>query len=339
MKMVLRWKNVVCFGSAAVLLASWLGGGPTSAASVPSVTPSADEGAIMLPGVKAGDTVTIDTNEGGLGAVAPKPGDVVDASAETLTGGSYQMTVLTLRDGTVTASFRKDGLPMLLVTGSTGSLQAQPPLGPSTPFASSSALLAADEPECVDSTHWQDADRHWNSTMNWYWDRSSTPSYLTNSKVEADLRAGVTNITHENNNCSRPDTVSATATFRGYASDGPEISPLAQCGVNDGKSDIGWGSLNYLGYTCNWGNPRTASDIKFNKNTAHWTTGACAGQPYPTYYVEGLTTHERGHTWNLQDLPDGHANLTMGGANGQCGGPDAKATLGLGDMLGLEVNY
>ena len=346
MRMELGTKNVVRLGMAMVLLVSCLVGGLASTVSARSVSPSEssatpppDQGATELPGVVAGDMVTIDTAEGGLGAVAPQPGDVVDGSADTFTGGSYEITVETLKDGTVTASFRKDGLPMTVVTGPAGNLEAQPSQQPATSSVSNLAPRNPDDPECVDDEHGQDSDRHWNSTMHWYWDRDSTPGYLDNDKVEADLRAAVTNITHENNNCDRPDTVSATASFEGYASDGPEISPLAQCGTNDGKSDIGWGSLNYLGYTCNWGDPRTASDVKLDNNGAHWTTGACAGQPNPTYYVEGITTHERGHTWNLWDLGGPHANLTMGGANGQCGLPDQKQTLGLGDMKGLEVNY
>jgi hypothetical protein len=99
---------------------------------------------------------------------------------------------------------------------------------------------------------------------------------------------------------------------------------------------------NTIAQTCSWANLffRTESDICFNKNSVYtFTTGSCSGQFSSSYYVEGIMTHERGHTWNVRDFPSGHPNLTMGGANGQCPGLDDKRTLGLGDMLSLELVY
>lgn len=95
-----------------------------------------------------------------------------------------------------------------------------------------------------------------------------------------------------------------------------------------------------IGLTCNWlsGSTRVESDVRLNKASYFWTNASCSDAP-TAYYVEGLTTHERGHTWNANDFPSGHPNLTMGGANGQCPGPDAKRTLGLGDMLTFEARY
>lgn len=75
----------------------------------------------------------------------------------------------------------------------------------------------------------------------------------------------------------------------------------------------------YLAVTCNWnefisrfGWRRNESDIRFNKADHTWTTGSCSGQFADAVFIEGLMTHEGGHTWNVPDFPNGHPELTMG---------------------------
>jgi len=308
---------------------------------------------VSIPQASTGDTLLIQTAEGELGVVIPEEGESVQVHADTFTGAGYELAVETGPSGAITAGYVERGKPQELVGGLDGNLSIEPGEGQpassddgSMPDAQPTPIseepsgpdpLVVTTPECDDAAGGHDTNSQWNSTMLWYWDRDSTPSYLNLSKVEDDLRAAVTNITHVNNNCGRGDNVSAAASFEGYASDGPEISPQDVCGSNDQKSDIGWGTTSYAAVTCNWGNPRKDSDIKLN-GALRWTTGACAGETSSTSYIAGPVTHERGHTWNLLDR-FGHRNLTMGDANGNCGGPDAKTTLGKGDWQGLEANY
>lgn len=197
-----------------------------------------------------------------------------------------------------------------------------------------------DTSECGDSYYAAVDTRKWTGSFQWYLNANSIPSELDVDNTETALRASTTNITHEVNNCGRSDTVSATVGYQGRTTNGVNISTDGSCFNADGQSVTGFGDLpsSYIATTCNWGNPRTESDTRFNKYDYQFVVNAgsgCSGK----YYVEGMGTHEHGHTWDLNDDPSGHPNLTMGGANAECSGPDDKATLGLGDMLGLEVNY
>jgi hypothetical protein len=71
--------------------------------------------------------------------------------------------------------------------------------------------------------------------------------------------------------------------------------------------------------------------------TADWFTGGVPAGCSNQFSLEGVATHERGHTYGL-----GHVNsqaLTMRPRVGPCGSSRNLVTLGLGDMLGLEQKY
>ena len=56
------------------------------------------------------------------------------------------------------------------------------------------------------------------------------------------------------------------------------------------------------------------------------------------YDVEGVMTHERGHTFGLGHVPEAsHAKLTMSERIRSC--QSSERTLGLGDVRGLEKKY
>lgn len=250
---------------------------------------------------------------------------MIDGHADFEDGSSASIVVETLGDGTVLVNpieFSHTSLQVVpLVTG-----------------------------ECSDTFQASDNGPYWTTMVQWWFHGSTTPSYLSLADTIADLRAATSNVTQENNSCGRADTFSGTSNYEGLTSSGVQINADLTCfpqGSSDGDSTIGFGPLNggAIAITCNWdlfilGShvARIESDIRMD-NSRKWTTGSCAGQFASAYFVEGIATHERGHTWNALDFPNGHPNQTMGGANGQCPGSDAKQTLGLGDMLSLEAHY
>lgn len=124
-----------------------------------------------------------------------------------------------------------------------------------------------------------------------------------------DFRAGLTNITHEDNVCGRADTVGMTSNYLGENSIGVNINSQGDCTTRDQHNQVGFGVVpGAIAVTCNWifpGMPpqRIESDVRYSTSVT-WTTGNCAGMFANAYYIEGLTTHERGHTFNVPDLTD-----------------------------------
>ncbi len=297
-----------------------LGAMLASAASLVSTVPVVATTPGAGPG--PGDLLTV----GRLGVTVPEPGHSVEAFSDFADGSSESLLVETTQDGVV---------------------RVNPDAGAPTKesFARFTEALAATG-ECSDDFTSFDSQVGWTGPMQWWFNSPSTPGSLSLGLVVDDLRAGTTNVTQENNNCGRPDRMSGSASYQGTNSNGVNISVDNICLSDDGVSEVSFGTLTNttIATTCNWNvgglaPHRTESDIKFNKQDFDFTTGSCAGAFSSAYYVEGIMTHERGHTWNVRDFPTGHPNQTMGGANGQCPGPDAKQTLGLGDMLSLEARY
>jgi hypothetical protein len=261
--------------------------------------------------------------DGRVGAVVPPPGESVTAYVDGLDWDA-SITVTTKPDGTVIVNPPDD-----------------------SPTAARIATRSVEGDECTDDYH-DTAGNDWESTMNWWFNIDSLPSELGESATIQDLRSGGTNITHEVNECGMDDEIGATATYQGTNHIGVNIADNNNCLTRDSVSQVGFGDLaNALGITCNWSvygglhqdYVRVESDIRLNKVDYGWTTGSCTGENSDDYYVEGLMTHERGHTWNAVDFPNGHGQQTMGGANGRCPGPDEKSDLGLGDMLAFESEY
>lgn len=291
-----------------------------SALLAAGVTPTVSASAAAT-GPSPGDVLVV----GGLGVIVPQRGHMVELFTDFVDGTGQQLVVETTEDGVVLIN------PV--------------EVGVSSDVSRVDVLLGATG-ECSDDFVLADTAVGWTGPMDWWFNSPSTPDYLTVSATVDDLRAGTTNITHENNNCGRPDRLSASANYQGTNSNGVNISVDNMCLSEDGVSEVSFGTLpnNIYATTCNWhvvglAPHRTESDIKFNKQDHTWTTGYCGGQFSTAEYVEGVMTHERGHTWNAKDFPTGHPNQTMGGAASNCPGPDEKQTLGLGDMLTLESRY
>lgn len=265
--------------------------------------------------LKPGDIVRI----GRLAVGVPPPGRGVTLFTDFANGSHQKLRVVTEEDGTVLVNPPK----------------REPP---------SYRHGRVPTTECSDG-YTDVSNEYWSTYMNWYFNAGSNPDELNVDNTETSLKNAVNNIIHEDNNCSRSDYFTYSATYQGRTSRSVDINTNNTCvpdGQSDGYSVAGFGTLpqSVIAATCNFdGNPIIdESDVRFNKYWWDWVNIAgpsCSNK----LYVEGIATHERGHTWSAEDFPSGHPDLTMGGANGECPGIDAKKTLGLGDMYSIEYYY
>ena len=131
-----------------------------------------------------------------------------------------------------------------------------------------------------------------------------------------------------------PDKVSATHAFLGNTSGRP------RCGQRDLQNVIGFKSLEFgvLAVTCFWmSNGRMVeADIQINNNES-WALSlqGCADEAM----LEATMTHEAGHVFGLDHVSERrHGRLTMSPyLNGAC--QNSEASLGSGDVLGLQALY
>jgi Matrixin len=254
----------------------------------------------------------------GIRVAVPRPGFSVGASALGADGRTTELLVSTDATGHVSTS---TDLP----TAS----------GAASPQAATAAALAA----CSDSKY-KRTGTYWHSPFHWSFRAASTPTGLKQADVEATLKHAVGNITHERNDCGRSDNVSAQAFYDGRTTLGTHIGGDDSCRRTDGHDVIAFGRLpsGTLAFTCWWytGNTTIEADTVINSAVYSFalTLGTCSND----YMLESVATHEMGHVFGLGHVMDPkHANLTMSPKINICQNSDA--TLGLGDMLGLESLY
>ena len=172
-------------------------------------------------------------------------------------------------------------------------------------------------------------------TYQWSFKSSTTPSGLNKNSVAAVLQRSFHNITGENNDCGRPDKVSATDQYLGTTTRAPN------CASRDSHNVVGFGKLDpgVLAVTCYWinGGKIVEADMKITTRES-WalSLGTCHGN---MPMLEATITHEAGHVFGLDHVGENrHGRLTMSPyLDGPC--EDNESTLGLGDMLGLESMY
>jgi len=180
----------------------------------------------------------------------------------------------------------------------------------------------------------------WADTYEWSFRARTTPGNLTRRAAAAALKQAVANITRANNDCGRPDRVSATARYLGVSDRRPAPTANGTCAPQDEFNAVGFGRLpaGIAGLTCIWsiGDRIIEADIKLDKG-AQWAT-TLATCSFETM-VEAVATHEFGHVFGLGHVSEeSHGRLTMSERlDGYC--QNGESTLGTGDMLGLEALY
>jgi hypothetical protein len=191
----------------------------------------------------------------------------------------------------------------------------------------------APPPPCSDKAYKLSGGK-WTTTLRWYFRGSSTPAGLVRSDVRAVIKRSYGNITKARNDCGRADRVSATASFLGKTTAKPS------CKTRDGRNVVGFKALpsDVLARTCWWvsGSRIIEADVQINSNHS-WATSlaTCRFQPM----LEAVVTHEVGHAFGLGHVSEkNHGRLTMSTRlDGLCN--NQEASLGLGDILGLEALY
>ncbi|GEP39455.1 hypothetical protein NPS01_31180 [Nocardioides psychrotolerans] len=152
------------------------------------------------------------------------------------------------------------------------------------------------------------------------------------------------------NDCGRGHNVNRDANYAGITSLNPNIALNADgdvicSGNSDSISVVGFGKLpeGVLGVSC----PKRSSldskelivdDIRISQDSSTFTLTPNALGCVSRYDLQALVTHEFGHFFGLGHVSESkRQQMTMSPLVGAC--TAAERTLGLRDMLGLEVLF
>ncbi|QIN83814.1 hypothetical protein GBA63_15090 [Rubrobacter tropicus] len=179
--------------------------------------------------------------------------------------------------------------------------------------------------------------------INW----RTTPRDVPRRAAISAIRQASGNVADTLNGCRLGDRVPAGVAYKGYTARHAGVGGGA-CETDDGLSVVSFGALSNpgnLAAACVHTRAKagydvvTSSDVKLSKVGHHWTTNPNSRSCRGRYDIEGVMTHERGHTFGLGHVvEDYHPNLTMGPViNGPC--QSSERSLGRGDVLGLDGKY
>lgn len=296
--------------------------------------------------LRPGDVVT----DHGISIVVPDPGESVWGELK-LRDGSYQtLTVETDAVGRVT----------LLSVGDEAAVDASDVLltgvAPTSPSVTDNQVVSAPEPvgaaagarhrrECRDPFRNLYPWRMRN--LEWRLNASHAPKALLDrdggvSRIVAVLTRAQQNVIDARNVCGHTDRVSARGGYLGQSRRTADVSARGGCSQGDGRSVISFADLPYwsVAMTCVYHQRRgiaKEADIRINNVDALWALSrkGCKGD---RLLLEAAITHEFGHAYGLAHASSRyHRSLTMQPIIPHCSlGP---ATLGLGDMKGLEKKY
>jgi hypothetical protein len=203
---------------------------------------------------------------------------------------------------------------------------------------------AKDAPDPCKDAAYQLLPWRWKTSFHWSFQVATTPPGLDPNDVATRLKRAARNITMARNSCGLPDQVGARQYYDGTTTQGVQVGPDGSCAQSgDGKNTVAFGELpsGVLGVACTWyknGNEASEADIRLNSKVYHWVGSVPAGC-VNRMSITAVATHEMGHVFGLGHVDEKqHGNLTMSPQlNGPC--QTSEATLGLGDVKGLEEKY
>lgn len=184
-------------------------------------------------------------------------------------------------------------------------------------------------------------------TLHWRFNAPTTPAELSKDAVEVELRRAGANIGSVRDSCGISDEVRPGLQYDGRTAKGTGIGSDGTCPSRpDGISVIGFGSLPVaLGRHCgtyglghDGGTKILSSDIKINSANFKWTTRVTSGCSN-RWDIQGLVTHERGHTFGMGHTDERYAPYqTMSPEfTGPCN--TLERSLGAGDANGLNRKH
>jgi hypothetical protein len=269
----------------------------------------------------------------------------------TINGQEETFAMETALDGTVTLLGVGDDPIVVPVSSATGALTS----------GSGSPAVAVDfDPDVIDpgagpiqgdecadafyrTVHGGEHDTHM-----WYMHASSIPGYfgVDNTTVIARIREGGAHITHGTTDCSISLVPNLGISYQGTTTKSVQVNNDATCPGGDDQNTVGFGPLpaNDVAFNC-WHlvglSELHESDIRFNEDQTEakfFGTDIKPANCSHLFDLEGVATHERGHTFGLGDLnPNDHPNLTMRRSAFVCS-LEARS-LGKGDIKGLNDLY
>jgi hypothetical protein len=185
--------------------------------------------------------------------------------------------------------------------------------------------------------------------FTWVMNASTVPAYLDRAGAVRAIRRGTATMQRARTRCAagrdlRPDLPSAI--YAGPTERQANITPDALCfppSRSDGINVVSFGALpqDVLAVTCTYvvGRDIWQSDIRLNDGPGLFTLTPRDKDCVSSYDLQGVVTHERGHSFGLAHVPEDASSddLTMSSILSRC---DASArTLGWGDVLGLSRLY
>lgn len=231
-------------------------------------------------------------------------------------------------------------LALALLPASFPSASAAAGLADNAQLAARAALIPTRAPSPCSDRAYNLMSGRWTGTLKWSFNASSTPLGLGSAATRDVIKKSFNNIVNARNDCGRADNVSAKHSYLGTTDLKPGVGRAGVCTTADDKNVMGFGRLpeGVLAVTCvRFGGDRIVeADIRINSEIP-WalTLAGCISRPL----LVAVMTHEVGHAYGLDHVSEGkHGRLTMSThLDGVC--ENNEATLGLGDMRGLEALY